>query len=141
MTDQTLTLGWTQAQAAKALRSYRLVLGFNMAVHVLIGLSCILCPGWVADMAGLPEAMPVGWERGWGATLLLVTLLYVPGWLSPLVARAPNLIGIAGRLWMAVIWLICGGGFLWFALFDGFFCVVLGLLYRRLLTTHLMTHP
>jgi len=141
MTDQTLTLGWTMAQAARALRSYRLVLGFNMAVHVLIGLACIFCPGWVSQMAGLSDAIPVGWERGWGATLLLVTVLYIPGWHQPLIARMPNVIGIGGRLWMALIWLFCGGGFLWFALFDGFFAVVLALLYRRLLTNQLMTHP
>ncbi|WP_448951295.1 hypothetical protein [Labrys neptuniae] len=141
MTDQTLTLGWTTAQTARALRTYRLVLGFNMAVHVLIGLACIFCSGWVSRMAGLPETVPVGWEKGWGATLILVTALYVPGWYKPLVSHLPNVIGIGGRVWMALIWLFCGGGFLWFALFDGIFAVVLGLLYRKLLTAQLMTHP
>jgi hypothetical protein len=141
MTDASLTIGWTLAQTSKALRTYRLVLGFNMFVHLLIGLACIFCPLWVSQMAGLPEPVPTGWERGWGATLLLVTLLYVPGLFDPLVNRAPNLIGIAGRYWMMVIWIFCGGGFLWFALFDGFFATVIGLLYRRLLTARLMSHP
>ena len=30
MSDPTLTIGWNQAQTTRALRSYRLVLGFNM---------------------------------------------------------------------------------------------------------------
>jgi hypothetical protein len=141
MTDATLTIGWTTAQAARALRTYRIVLGFNMLCHVAIGLACIFCPLWVAHMAGLPDPIPTGWTRGWGATLLLVTLLYVPGFVDPLITRAPNLIGILGRYWMMVIWIFCGGGFLWFALFDGFFATVIAILYRRMAVARLMTHP
>jgi hypothetical protein len=73
--------------------------------------------------------------------LLLVTALYIPGWYRPMLARAPNLIGILGRYWMAFIWIVCGGGFLWFALFDAFFATVILLLYRKLLSARLMTHP
>lgn len=141
MTDQTLTIGWTVAQTNRALRTYRLVLGFNLFAHLLMGLACIFCPVWVSHMAGLPEASPVGWERGWGATLLLVTLLYLPGLIDPMITRGPNLIGILGRYWMMATWIVCGGGFLWLALFDGFFATVIGLLYRRLLTARLMAHP
>jgi hypothetical protein len=141
MTDATLTIGWNAAQTARALRTYRLVLGFNMFCHLAIGLACIFAPFWVSRMAGLPEPIPTGWVRGWGATLLLVTTLYIPGLIDPMITRAPNLIGILGRYWMALIWIFCGGGFLWFALFDGFFGTVIALLYRKLLTVRLMTHP
>ena len=54
---------------------------------------------------------------------------------------APNAIGIAGRYWMTAVWIFCGGGFLWFALFDGVFATIIGLLYRRLLRIQLMSHP
>ncbi|WP_413988913.1 hypothetical protein ACMDCR_23310 [Labrys okinawensis] len=141
MSDVTLTIGWNEAQTARALRIYRLVLGFNMLGHLAIGLACIFCPLWVSQTLGLPEPIPTGWVRGWGAMLLLVTMLYIPGLLDPLITRAPNVIGVLGRYWMMLIWIFCGGSFLWFALIDGAFATLLGLLYRRLLMAKLMTHP
>jgi hypothetical protein len=121
------------SDAAGSLRLYRGVLGFNLLLHLLIGLACIFLPYWVSSVFGLPSPIPAGWVRGWGATLILVTALYVPGFLDPATQRAPNLIGVAGRLWSAMIWGIAGGGFLWFALFDLVFGLLLGSLYLRFL--------
>jgi hypothetical protein len=140
MTD-SLTIGWTVAQQEKALRTYKRVLGFNMILHVIIGIACIAFPYWVSSVVGLPSPMPSGWVRGWGATLILVTALYVPGLKDPLVNTAPNMIGVFGRYWMTAIWIACGGGFLWFALFDGFFATLIGFLYLRLFKAQLMTYP
>ncbi|WP_026614411.1 hypothetical protein [Ensifer aridi] len=140
MMDQ-LTVGWTQARAADSLALYRRVLGLNLILHLLIGLACIFLPYWVSDVFGLPEPLPTGWVRGWGATLILVTGLYVPGFLDPAHHRAPNVIGVLGRLWMATIWTLCGGGFLWFAAFDFLFFLVLAILYLRFLQNTLMSRP
>jgi hypothetical protein len=139
--SETLTIGWTQAQVSQRLGAYRFALGINLILHVLIGLACLFAPGWVAHLFGLPGPIPTGWTRGWGATLILVTALYVPGWLDPVRVRAPNLIGILGRFWMGTVWLFCGGGLLWFAAFDYIFAVVIALLYWRLMRDLLMAHP
>ena len=141
MTDESLTIGWNEAQVSKTRTAYRLVLGVNLVLHLLIGLFCIVHPTGVAEFFGLPDPIPSGWTRGWGAMLILVTALYVPGWLEPDICRSPNIIGILGRFWMGTIWVFCAGGFLWFAAFDYFFAVVLALLYWRFLRAVLMSCP
>jgi hypothetical protein len=140
MTD-ALTLGWSNNRAEASRTLYRRVLGLNLVLHLLIGLACIFLPYWVSGTFGLPGPIPTGWVRGWGATLILVTALYVPGLIDPFRARMPNLIGLGGRLWMAIIWLFCGGGFLWFAAFDFAFFVILTVLYLRYLKNTLLSRP
>jgi hypothetical protein len=95
MTD-ALTIGWNTARVAERRAAYRRVLALNLCIHLAIGLGCLFFPHWIAEVFGLPGPIPTGWTRGWGATLLLVTALYVPGWLDPVDVRAPNLIGILG---------------------------------------------
>lgn len=120
------------AEVGKRLRIYRWVLGFNMSLHIIVGLACLFFPYFVAWFYGLPDPIPDGWTRGWGATLILVTALYVPGLLDPLGCRAPNWIGIGGRIWMASVWVFAGGRYLQFAAFDFGFAALLGFLYWRL---------
>jgi hypothetical protein len=141
MTDETLTIGWNAAQIDRSKITYRVVLGLNLVLHVLIGLFCIAYPAGISDFIGLPDPIPEGWARAWGAMLILVTALYVPGWLDPDIRRAPNIIGILGRYWMGTIWVLCGGGFLWFAAFDYFFGFALALLYWRFFRSTLMSRP
>ena len=139
--SDTLTLGFTRARVADSLALYRRVLGLNHVLHLLIGLACLLFPHWVAQLLGLPGPIPPGWTRAWGSMLILVSALYVPGWLDPVRVRGPNLIGLLGRVWMGTVWVFCGGGFLWFAAFDFAFALLLGLLYFRLMRDVLMSHP
>ncbi len=145
MTD-ALTLGSTEAQAQSCRVLYQRVLGFNMTLHLLIGLGCMFTPHLVSDTFGLPPPVPTGWIRGWGATLILVTALYVPGLQDPLRSRAANIIGVFGRVWMAIVWFcvwIFAGedGFFWFGLFDLAFAVILGSLYYRFCIAELMSRP
>jgi hypothetical protein len=139
--SEALSIGWNQARVAESRRLYRSVLGINLVLHLMIGLACLFAPYWVADVLDLPGPIPAGWTRGWGATLILVTALYVPGWLEPLTTRGPNLIGILGRFWMGTVWLFIGGGFLWLAAFDYVFALLIGFLYWRLLRNNLMSYP
>lgn len=139
--SEALSIGWNKARAARSRRLYRTVLGINLVLHFLIGLAGLFAPHWVADVLNMPGPIPSGWTRGWGATLILVTVLYIPGWLDPLAVRSPNFIGILGRMWVGTVWLFIGGRFLWFALFDFAFALLIGLLYWRLLRDHLMSHP
>ncbi|TIT04405.1 hypothetical protein [Mesorhizobium sp.] len=138
---EALTIGWSNARAEASRGLYRRTLGLNLFLHLLIGLACILLPHWISATFGLPGPIPAGWVRGWGAMLILVSALYTPGLIDPFRVRLPNLIGLGGRLWLTIIWLFCGGGFLWFALFDFLFFVILARLYLRFLTNTLMTRP
>ena len=143
--DQTLSLGWTQGEAAARGAAFRRVLGINLALHVVIGLSAVLAPSWLSVLVGLREAVQPGWVSAWGGMVLLVTALYLPGWREPLRARWPNVVGIAGRLGFALLYMVLalGGspGFLWLAAFDLGFGVALAMLYFALARAELMSRP
>lgn len=139
--DDTLSIGWSQDRARKRRVTYQRILGFNMLLHLGIGLGCMFLPHFVSRTFDLPAPVPTGWIRGWGATLILVTALYIPGLMKPLRARYPNVVGILGRLWMATVWFFIGGGFFWFGLFDLSFVLILSFFYLRLTKAELMTRP
>ena len=125
---------------------YQKTLGFNMLLHLLIGLGCMFAPDLVSQTFGLPSPVPTGSIRGWGATLILVTALYIPGLQDPLRSRAANIIGILGRIWMATVWFCVWGfagerGFFWFGLFDLSFAVILAWLYYRYCVAELISRP
>ena len=140
MTD-AFTIGWTVARSQSRRRIYQLILGLNMILHVLIGLACMFLPEFVSRTFGLPSPVPSGWIRGWGATLILVTALYIPGLQDPVRSRFTNVTGILGRMWMGTVWLVIGGGLTWFGLFDWFFAILLGVLYYRLFDAEIMSRP
>jgi hypothetical protein len=138
---EALTIGWTAARAQGRRRTYQRILGFSMALHVLIGLACMFLPEFVSRTFGLPSPVPSGWIRGWGATLILVTALYIPGLQDPVRSRFTNVAGILGRVWMGTVWLVIGGGLKWLGLFDLFFAIVLAVFYYRLFDAEIMSRP
>lgn len=144
--DQTLSLGWTQAEARSRKDTYKRVLVVSLIVQAVIALLAILFPGTLSHLLGLPSATPSGWLRAWGAMLLLVTLLYLPGYIDPVRVRWPNVIGILGRVGTALLFLLLGlgtglRGFLWLALIDGAFATALVVTYFRLFRAELMSRP
>jgi hypothetical protein len=138
--NDSLSIGWSQDQATAHRSTYQKALGFNMLLHVGIGLLCMFAPYFVSDTFGLPPPVPSGWIRGWGATLILVTALYIPGLQDPMRSRYPNIVGVLGRIWMATTWFVIGG-LIWFGLFDLFFAIVLAWLYYRYCVAELMSRP
>jgi hypothetical protein len=138
--SDALAIGWSQDQAKARRSTYQKALGFNMLLHLAIGLLCMSAPYFVSETLGLPPPAP-DWIRGWGATLILVTALYVPGLQDPLRSRYPNIVGILGRLWMAIVWFVIGGGLIWLGLFDLLFAVILAWLYYRYCIAELMSRP
>jgi hypothetical protein len=141
VTDNTLRIGWTRAQSDSRRGTYRRLLGFNLLLQAAIGLAALAAPVWVAQTLGLPEPLPAGWVRIAGLLLLVVTVLYLPGWIEPVHARWPNMVGIAARAGTALLYLLLGSGFLWLAAFDALFAVLLAVSYTRLLRAELMSLP
>lgn len=143
--DQTLSLGWTQSDSAARRAAFRRVLGINLILHVVIGVAAVLAPRWLSGLVGLSETLQPGWVSAWGGMVLLVTALYLPGYREPLRARWPNVVGIAGRLGFALLYVVLalGGspGFLWLAVFDLGFGLALATLYFALARAELMSRP
>jgi hypothetical protein len=98
-------------------------------------------PDFVSRTFDLPLPVPSGWIRGWGATLILVTALYIPALQDPVRSRFTGVTGILGRFWMATVWLVIGGGLIWFGVFDLFFGILLAVLYYRAFESELMSRP
>ena len=65
----------------------------------------------------------------------------LPGRANPMISRSGCIVGIFGRLWMALVLALAAGSFLWLALTELVLGGLLGLLFLRLFTARLMTHP
>lgn len=140
MTD-ALSIGWTRAQAATRRGVYRRLLGLNLVLQTAIGLVAVAAPVWLSRIADLPGPPPVGWVRLWGAMLLIMVILYLPGWIAPVHSRWPNVVGIVARVGLAAIYCYLGNGLRWFALYELLFAVLLAWSYSRLLRAELMSQP
>ncbi len=75
--DEALTLSGTAARARKYKAFYQALLGCAMILSVCVGIGCIFLPHRVCHIVKLPPLF--GWVRAWGALLILVTALYIPG--------------------------------------------------------------
>lgn len=139
MTD-SLTIGWTGAQAATARTAYHRLLACNLILQTVVGLVAVVVPMGARAHIGSPGAA-VARLRLWGIMLLVTASLYLPGCIEPVHVRWPNLVGIAARFVLVLVYIDLGHGFLWFALYELIFAVVLAWSYRRLLRAELMSRP
>jgi hypothetical protein len=139
--DQTLSIGWTRAAADARCTAFRRVLGVNLAVQVIVGVTAVTAPRFLCEVLGLGDPSPAGWVRAWGWMVLAATALYVPGLRDPTRARWPNVVGILSRYGIGLLFLAMGGGFLWLAAFDLAFAIALSVLYLQLLKAELMSRP
>ena len=141
MTD-TLSIGWSQAAAAKALKSFRRLYGFNLALQSLIALVALIWPSLLLAVVGLPDPeIAAQWVRVWAMMVIMASVLQVPGYLDPMFNRIPCVVGIVFRGLITVLYILLGGGFLWLALFDGLFAIALYVTYRRAVIAELQTRP
>ncbi len=140
MTD-TLSIGWTRAQADNRIKSHRRLFGFVLALQIVIGGLFLFCPAFSLGVVGLPVGAENPWPSVWGATLIFVTVMQIPGALDPVRQRYPNVIAVLGRALMVATFVAHGGPFLWFAAFDAVFGVLIFLSFRRLVIAELMTRP
>jgi hypothetical protein len=140
---QTLsqTLAYTEAQTASRLRAYRVLFLISILGNVVIGCWCIFDPVEFAHHLGQPDPYPVGWPRVWGATLLGLQFVYLPGLLNPLFYRWPNWSSIAIKFFMTIIFLVSGPWFYPFAVWDFVFGVILVITYYRLAVAEVLGKP
>jgi len=139
--DQTLMIGWTRAYAADRRATYRRMLGLVLALELLLGLIALLGPVSLSRLLGLPEPFPPGWVRAWGGALLVLAMLWLPGWLDPLRARWPNLAGVPARLAMGVLYLALGGGFALLGVLELAFALLLAWGYLGFFRAEVMSRP
>ena len=134
-----LHIGWTQAEVVRHRRTYRILLGVVLAVHVVVGLAALLFPLLLAKPTIVPSHVVTDWIRLGGLLLFALTLFYMPGWIEPLRYRGQNLTGVAvlgalGLLLLCLGWIAVG-------LIELVAAALLGVTYNRLAKAELMSLP
>ena len=115
----------------KSVRLYRLVLISSILLNIAVGFFILLFPETFARLLDQPQPSPDTWPRHWGAQLLAINLLYMPGYWAPQTHRWPNWLGIAIRLSFALFFFLQGDGFVPMGIYDGVSGVLLLLTYLR----------
>lgn len=107
------------ADLAKKIKLYRVVLAISIILNLAVGVFILIWPDTFTAMLNQPEAFPKTWPRHWGAQLLAINLLYLPGYWRPLENRWPNWLGVGIRLSYSLFFFLQGDGFVPMALYDG----------------------
>lgn len=137
----SLSLGKSRADAALALSRHRRVFATALGLQFVIGALFLFVPTFSLGVVGLPPLMGPEWPSIWGATLIFVTAMQIPGAIDPVNQRYANIIAVLGRALMVFTFLWHGGPFLIFAAFDLVFGVLLFTGFRRLVIAELQTRP
>ena len=107
---------------------------------MVVGFWCIFDPVGFARLLLQPDPFPEPWPRVWGATLIGLHLVYVPGLRNSLFYRWPNWSSIAIKFFMTIIFLSSGRIYP-FALWDFSFGVILLVAYYRLMLAEVLGEP
>jgi hypothetical protein len=139
--SQAQNLSWTKAQTANRLRVYRVLFLISILGNLVISLWCIFNPVGFAQLVLQLDPYPEAWPRVWGATLLGLQLVYVPGLHNPLFYRWPNWSSIAIKFFMAIIFVSAGRSFYLLAVWEFGFGVLLLVAYYRLALADVTGNP
>ena len=93
--SEAQTLSYSKALTASRLRTYRVLFVISILGNLVVGFWCIFDPVGFARLLLQPDPFPEPWPRVWGATLIGLHLVYVPGLRNPLFYRWPNWSSIA----------------------------------------------
>jgi hypothetical protein len=137
----SISLGKARADAATALSRHRKIFGLALGLQGAIGLVFLLFPTFSLGVVGLSPLMGPEWPSIWGAMLIFVSLLQIPGAIDPVNQRYTNVIAVFGRLLMVVTFLCHGGQFWVFAAFDFVVGAFIFASFRRLVIAELQTRP
>ena len=105
--------------SSRAVKIYRAALILSILLNMAVGVFILLMPDAFTSMLGQPTATPDTWPRHWGAQLLAINLLYMPGFRDPVGHQWPNWLGIGIRLSFALFFFTQGDGFVPMGIYDG----------------------
>jgi len=117
------------SDAAVAL--YRRVLFISIVGNLAVAVLIFFWPDTFTGILGQPDAYPKTWPRHWGAQLVAINLLYLPGYWRPRENAWPNWLGIGIRLSFSLFFFTQGEGFGTMGIWDGAFGTALLLTYLR----------
>jgi len=143
MMDQSLTLGWTQAQSTARRSGYRRAMRLALLLEAAAALAAIVVPLWLAALVTPGDSVPPegasDWIRAFGVALLMFVAVQFTAAREPLRKRWLNSVAILSRGLLALALAILG--VLWLAIAEALIFVLLAILFYRLAIAELMTRP
>lgn len=136
---QAYQLDWSKRQAQSAAASFRTAMAVYLVVYALAGLLAIVLPSVVGHGLDLPP--PYGGIRPVGGLMLVVAAFQLPVWQDAMRSRVSALIATIGHFLLALLWALAGGLFLWIALFELIFAILLAWLLYKYMAAELMSRP
>ena len=139
--SETQTLSYAKALIETRLHIYQVLLTISIIIGLLVGLWCIFDPVGFAQLMFQIDPYPEAWPRIYGAMLLALQLLYIPGVRNPLFYRWPNWSSISVKLLMTIIFLSVGSSFYLLAGWEFVWFVILFVTYYRLMLADIQSNP
>ena len=108
----------TASARIAALAWYRRVVIVGVACNVALGIAGVVNPTALIALLGLDPATPLVWPRLAAFLLILLALFYIPGACAPSEKRFEAIHNVVCRIGGVVFFLVIGGPYLIFGLYD-----------------------
>jgi hypothetical protein len=139
--SETQTLSYAKALTATRLHIYQVLFTISIIIGLLVGLWSIFDPVGFAQLIFQIDPHPEAWPRIYGAMLLALQFLYIPGVRNPVFYRWPNWSGISVKLLMTIIFLSVGSSFYLLAGWEFVWFLILFVTYYRLMLADIQSNP
>ncbi len=135
----------TQAKPIDTYQAFKRWMTLAIIANLVVGLALLLEPLGFVAVIGIDAMYPDIWIRYVGLMLIVLTLSYIPIRLMPPVYLPLAFYAVALRALFVLFFLYAAvsasGGFLWFALYDVLFGVLLGTSLWQGYRDELMSRP
>lgn len=135
----------TQAKPMDTYQAFKRWLTLAIIANLLVGLALLLAPLSAVQMIGIDAVYPDIWVRYVGLFLIILTLSYIPIRIMPAVYLPLAFYAVILRVLFVMFFLYAAvaanGGFLWFALYDIVFGILLGTSLWTGYRNELMSQP
>ena len=119
-------------------KAFKRILLISMVANIAVAFVMLIFPTWVAEFAGL-VVHPVIWVQYGAMMIIVITGTYVPTLMEPQASAFMGFYVSILRFILVVFFVGAGGGFISYALFDGFFAVLLLVSYYQAYNAELTT--
>ena len=121
--------------------SYRLAVGILIILDSAMGLALLVSPRGVTRLLEVGDIASTDWARIAGLLALIAAAFLWTGRRRPERAQGVNIVGIVGRLALAMVLILAGGRLLWVGLLETVAALVLLRFYYRLFAALVMIRP
>ena len=105
-------------QMPASLTWFRRIMWLGIVANIVVAVISIVATATVLQWLQLPLAQPLVWPRFAAFLLILLSIFYIPSALDPVRNRFAAVFAVVCRFGGVIFFLIVGGGYIVFGLFD-----------------------